>query len=105
MVEMTLIFLLAEEDEPMATEPIYLSSDESEYSTPNTTTDHHHESIYPNFITQLLVLQLEQRSNKCTGTVFYPKTPNTSKISDDSEQSNMTPIIGNPKKNTSQIPQ
>ena len=40
MAEMTTTFLIEEDEEPMATEPIYLSSDESEYSTPNTTPDH-----------------------------------------------------------------
>ena len=37
---MTTTFRIEEDEEPLATEPIYLSSDESEYSTPNTTTDH-----------------------------------------------------------------
>ena len=46
MVDYTLAFLLKRDEEPMAREPTYLSSDESEYSTPNTTPDHHHESIF-----------------------------------------------------------
>ena len=33
----------------MATEPIYLSTDESEYSTPGTFTDHHQENICPGY--------------------------------------------------------
>ena len=40
-----------------------------------------------------------------TQTVFYLPTPNTSLISDDEEQSNLTPIIGNHEQDTSQIPQ
>ena len=40
-----------------------------------------------------------------TDTVFYPPTANTSLISDDEEQSNLTPINGNPEQKTSQIPQ
>ena len=51
---MTRKFFLEEDEEPMATEPIYLSSDESEYSTPNTIPGHHHESIYPVSINQLI---------------------------------------------------
>ena len=88
----------------MATEPIYLLCDESEYSTPHKTPNHHHETIYPDSINQLLASQIEQRSNLGTETVFYPPTPNTSMISDDEEQSNLTPIIENPEQNTSQIP-
>ena len=66
MAEMTPIFLLEEEEEPMATEPIYFSSDESEYSTSNTTPENHHESIYHDSINQLKASQLERRSNKGT---------------------------------------
>ena len=88
---MTPNFFINKDEEPMATEPIYLSIDESEYSTANTTPDHHHESIYIDSINHLIASQLEQRSNTGTETIFYPPTPNTSKISDDEEQSNLTP--------------
>ena len=93
---MTTSFRIEEDEEPMATEPIYLSSDESEYSTPNTTPDHQLECIYPNSITQLIASQLEQRSNMGAETIVYPPTPNTSTISDDEDPMNPTPIIGNP---------
>ena len=56
---MTTTFRIEEDEEPMATEPIYLSSDESEYSTPNTTPDHQRECIYPDSINQLIASQLE----------------------------------------------
>ena len=95
MADMTPIFLLEEDEGPMATEPLYLSSDDSEYSTPNTTADHHHENIYPDSINQLIASQVEQRSNMDTETVFYSPTSNTSMISDEEEQSNLTQIIGN----------
>ena len=36
----------------MSSEPKYISGDESEYSTPNPTPDHNHESIYPDSINQ-----------------------------------------------------
>ena len=102
---MTPIFLLEEDVEPIAAEPIYLSTVESEYSTPNTTSDHHHESIYLDSINQVIASQLEKRSNTGTETVFYPTTPNTSMISDDEEQSNLTSIIGKPEQYTWQSPQ
>ena len=100
MAEMSTTFLIEEDEEPVATEPIYLSSDESEYSTPNTTPDHQLECIYPDSINQLIASQLEQRSNMGTETVFYPPTPNTSMISEDEYQTNPTPIIGNPEQYT-----
>ena len=59
MTEMTPIFLLHEDENPMDTEPIDLPSDKSEYSTPSTPLDHHHESIYPDSINQLIASQLE----------------------------------------------
>ena len=104
MADMTTTFLIEEDEEPMATEPIYLSSDESEYSTPNTTPDHQLECIYPDSINQLIASQIEQRSNMGTETIFYPPTPNTSMISDDEDPTNLTPIIGNPEQYTPQIP-
>ena len=105
MGKMTPIFLVQEDKESMATEPIYLPSAENEYSTPNTTPDHHHESIYPDSINQLIASQLEQRSNMGTETVLYLPTPNTSMSFDDEEQLNLTPINGNLEQKTSQIPQ
>ena len=104
MADMTSIFRIEEDEEPMATEPIYLSSDESEYSAPNTTLHHQLECIYPDSINQLIASQLEQRSNLGTETVLYPPSPKTSMISDDEYQMNPTPIVGNPEQYISQIP-
>ena len=101
---MTTTFRIEEDEEPMATEPIYLSSDESEYSTPNTTPDHQLECIYPDLINQLIASQLEQRSNMGTETIVYPPAPNTSLISDDEDRMNPTPIFGVPDQYTPQIP-
>ena len=101
---MTTTFRIEEDEEPMATEPIYLSSDESEYSTPNITPDHQLECIYPESITQLIASQLEQRSNMGAETIVYPPTPNTSTMSDEEDLMNPTPIIGNPDQYTPQIP-
>ena len=105
MAELTPVLLLEEDEEPMATERIYLASDESEYSTLNTNPEHHYKSIYPDSINHLIAPQSKQWSNMGTETVFYRPTTNTSMISDDEEQSNLTPIIGDPEQNTSQIPQ
>ena len=104
MAERTITFLIKEDEEPMATEPIYLSSDESEYSTPNTTPDHQLECIYPDSINQLIASQVEQRSNISAVIIVYPPTPNTSLFSDDEDPMNPTRIIGNPEQYTSQIP-
>ena len=100
---MTTTFRIEEDEEPMATEPIYFSSDEGEYSTPNTTPDHQSECIYPNPINQLIASQLEQKPNMGAETTVYPPTPNTSMISDDEDPINPTPIIGNPEQYTPQI--
>ena len=105
MADMTTTFPIEEDEEPMATQPIILSSDESEYSTPNTTPGHQLECFYPDSINQLIASQLEQRSNMGTETVFSPPTPNTSMISDDLDPTNPTPIVGNPEQYTPQIPQ
>ena len=66
---MTTTFRIEEDEEPMETEPLYLFSDESEYSTPNTTPNHQLECIYPDSINQLIASQLEQRSNMGAGTI------------------------------------
>ena len=70
MADMTTTFLIEEDEEPMAKEPIYLSSDESEYSTPDITPDHQLECTNPDAINQLIASQLEQRSNTGTETAF-----------------------------------
>ena len=100
MAEMTTTFLIEEDEEPMATEPIYLSSDESEYSTPDTTPDHQLECTYPDAINELIASQLEQRSNTGTETAFYPPTLNMSMNSDDQDSIDPTPIIGIPEQYT-----
>ena len=89
----------------MATELIFLSSAESKYSTPNITPDHHHESISPDSINQLIASRLEQRSEMGTETESCQPNTNMSMISDFEEQSNLTPKIGNPEQYISQFPQ
>ena len=104
MADMTCVFPIEEDEEALETEPIYLSSDESEYSTPNTTPDHQLECIHPDLINQPIASQLEQRSNTGTETVFYPPTPIISMTSDDEYEMNPTPIVGNPEQHIPQIP-
>ena len=94
-----------EEDQEMAKEPIYHSSGESEHSTPNTIPEHHEECIYIESINQLKASQLEQQSHMGTETVFYLRTPNTSMIFDDEDQSNLTPVFGYPEQYPSPFPQ
>ena len=54
MAEITPTFLIEENEELMATEQMYFSSDESEYSSPKTTPDHLYESLYPDSMNQLI---------------------------------------------------
>ena len=92
----------------MATELIYFSSDESEYSTPNSTPDHYTESHFGdsyNAVSQLIASQLEQRSIIGAATVPYPLTPNASMTSGNDEQHNPTPIFGKNAPYTSYTPQ
>ena len=101
-------FIFDEDKEPMATEPIYFSSDDSESSTTNSTPDHYTEINNPdsyNAINQLLTSQLEQKSIIGIASVPCLPTPNASKASDDDGQHKFTPIIGNLAQNTSHIPQ
>ena len=92
-------FIFDEDQKTIATETIFLFSDESEYSTHNSTLDHYLESKYPdsyNALNQLGASQLEQKSIIRTATVPYPPTPIASLISDDNEQHILVLLIGNP---------
>ena len=83
----------------METEPIYLSSDESEIdslcSSPTPQLPNNVPDKY-SAITQLIAAQNEQRSLSGTSAPQYPTTPPTSLISDDKNDDMLTPIIGNP---------
>ena len=87
-----------DEDQEMETQPIYLSSDESEIDSlhpspipqlPNNTPDTY------SAITQLIAAQHEQMSFSGTSAPQYPITPPTSLISNDDNDDMTTPIVGN----------
>ena len=88
-----------DENQEMETQPIFLSSDESEI-------DSHCSSPIPQLpnnvpdtysaITQLISAHHEQISLSGTSAPQYPITPPTSLISDDEDDDMLTPITGNP---------
>ena len=91
--------LTIDEDQEMETQPIYLSSEESEIASlcsspipqlPNNVHDTH------SAITQLIAAEHEQMSSSGNFALQYPITPPTSLISDDDNDEVPTPIIGNP---------
>ena len=95
---MTTTFRMEEGEEPMALEPIYLSSDQSENDPPpssplpqlpNNTPDTY------SAITQLIAAQHEQMSLSGISAPQCPITPPTSLISDDEDIEMLTPIRGN----------
>ena len=88
-----------DEDEEMETQPIYLSSDESETASlcslpipqlPNNVPDTY------SAITKLMAAQHEQKSSSGNFGPQYLPTPPTSLISDDDNGEVFTPITGNP---------
>ena len=88
-----------DEDQEIESQPIYLSSDESENDSlhpspipqlPNNTPDPY------SAITQLISAYHEQMSLSGTYAPQYPITPPTSLISDDEDDDMLTPIPGNP---------
>ena len=87
------------EDQEMETQPIYLSSDESEIDSPppspipqlpNNVPDTYSAKI------QLIAAHHEQMSLSGTSAPQYPITPPTSLISDDEDDDTLNPITGNP---------
>ena len=98
MAEMNSQFTIDEHQE-METQPIFLSSDESEIDSLSSSPIPQLPKIVPNTysaITQLIVAQHEQMSLSGTSAPHHPITPPTSLISDDKNDEKLTPIIGNP---------
>ena len=98
MAEMNSQFTIGE-DQEMETEPIYLSSDESEMDSPPSSPIPQLPNNVPDAysaITQLIAAQHEVMSLSGTSALQYPTTPPTSLISYDENDEMLTPIIGNP---------
>ena len=98
MTEMNSQFTI-DEDQEMETQPIYLSSDESEIdslcSSPIPQPPNNVPDTY-SAITRPIAAQHEQMSLTGTSGPQYPFTPPTSLISDDEDEDMLTPITGNP---------
>ena len=91
--------LTIDENQEMETQPIYLSSDESEIASPCSSSIQQLPNNVPDTysaITQLIAAQHEQMSSSSNFALQYPTTPPTSLISDDDNDEVLTPIIGNP---------
>ena len=96
--DMTTTFRMEEDEEPMATEPIYLSSDENEINSPPSSPVPQPPDNVPDTyssITQLIAAQHEQMSLTGISAPQCPITPPTSLISDDEDIEMLTPIGGN----------
>ena len=87
------------EDQEMETQPIFLSSDESEIDPPSSSPIQQLPNDVPDTyraITQPIAAQHEQISLSGTSALQCPNTPPTSLISDDENDDMLTPITGNP---------
>ena len=87
-----------DEDQEMETQPIYLSSDESEISSPPSSPVPRPPDNIPDThgaITQLIAAQHQQMSLSGSSAPQFPITPPTSLISDDEDNEMLTPIGGN----------
>ena len=87
-----------DEDQEMETQPIYLSSDESEINSPPSSPVPQPPDNVPDTygaITQLIAAQHQQMSLSGTSAPQCPITPPTSLISDDGDNEMLTPIGGN----------
>ena len=86
------------EDQEMETQPIYLSSVESEIDSPSLSPNPQLPNNVPDTysaITQLIAAQHEQMSLSGTSAVQCPTTPPTPLISDDENDDMLTPIADN----------
>ena len=87
------------EDQEMETQPIYLSTDESEIDSPPPSPIPQLPNNVPDTysaITQLIAAHHEQTSLSGTSAPQYPITSPTSLISDDEDDDMLTPKTGNP---------
>ena len=87
-----------DENQEMETQPIFLSSDESEIDSPCSSPIPQLPNNVPDTysaITQLIAAHHEQMSLSGTSAPQYLITPPTSLISDDEDDDMLTPITGN----------
>ena len=87
------------ENQKMETQPIFLSSDESEIDSPCSSPIPQLPNTVPDTysaITQLIAAHHEQMSLFGTSAPQYPITSPTSLIPDDEDDNTLTPITGNP---------
>ena len=94
-------------DQEMETQPIYLSSDESEIDSPCSSPLPQLPNNVPDTysaITQLIAAQHEKMSLSSPSALQYLTTPPTSLISDDDNDEVFTPITGNPAQLLPYIP-
>ena len=88
-----------DEKQEKETQPIFLSSDESEIISPCSSLNPQLPNNVPDTysaITQLIAAQHEQMSLSGTSAPKYPITPPAVLISDDEDDDMLTPITGNP---------
>ena len=88
-----------DENQEMETQPIYLSSDESEIDSPSSSPIPQLPNNVPDTYsakTQLIAAKHEQMSLSGTFALQCLTTPPTSLISDDENDDMLTPITGNP---------
>ena len=88
-----------DEDQEMETQPIYISSDESEIASPGSSPIIQLPNNVPDTysaIIQLKAAQHEQVSSSSNFALQYPTTPPFSLISDDDNDEVFPPLTGNP---------
>ena len=96
-----------DENQEMETQPIYLSSDESEIDSPCSLPIPQLPNDVPDtyrVITQLIVAQHEQMSSSGNSALQYPTTLPISLLSDDDNDEVFSPNIGNPAQSSPHTP-
>ena len=99
-------FKFDEGEEAMAAVPIYLSSNESENSTPCSSSDYYLASSYYDFfdaINQLIGSQPPQLSTPDSITIYCSAFPTTCSLSDGAEQKSFTHLKGNPMQDVNHV--
>ena len=96
-------FNFAEEEETMATEPIFLSSDESVYSAPCSSPDQYLAGNVSNSydaINQIIATRQKKRSASVSTAAQYPPFPPNCLVLNDDGEENFNNITGNSSQHT-----